>query len=212
LRSLVVLAGVVLALAATGGSAHADGDPASDILLGLDVFYPIDAHSSNAQQAALNAAVAAGKRAGVPLKVAIIATRYDLGSVPVLYDKPQQYASFLGQELFYVNKARLIVVMPNGYGVWRRRPLPAREQAAVTSLPPPGSANGDRLVAAANVAARRLLGLHGIHVAAAPGAPGHGSSATSDRVKIAVAALLIAALGVAAAFLVRLRRGRAGAA
>ena len=120
----------------------------------------------------------------------------------VLYREPQRYAKFLATELFYVNDARVLVVMPNGYGLWRRGgKLDPREVNALHALAPPGSADGDTLATSAFAAARPLLALHGIHVAT----PKSTSSRTSDRLEIAGGALAIIAAGLV---VVALRRRR----
>jgi hypothetical protein len=184
--------------------ARADADPASDWLIQQDAFYPYTTKVSTSQKQALNAALASGRKAGVPIKVALIAGPNDLGAVSILFKRPpQQYAKFLGTELSYVNKARVLVVMPSGFGLWWHKPLPAREIAAIRALPPPASADGDAMAAAANTAVRRLLALHGINVAPPPAAH---SSANADRLKIAGGALLLVAIGLGTSLLLRRRR------
>src|SRR4051812_45287316 len=97
-------------LAATAGTARADGDPPSDVLPFQDVYFPFQAPPPAAKQRLLDA-VAASNRANRPLKVAVIASAQDLGSIPSLFGRPQLYARFLGLELpFY--PARLLIVMP----------------------------------------------------------------------------------------------------
>ena len=46
----------------------------------------------------------------------MIGTRYDLGTAFSLYNKPQRTPQFLGLELSFQYRDRLLVVMPNGYG------------------------------------------------------------------------------------------------
>ena len=55
--------------------------------------------------------------AGLPIKVAVIGNKTDLGAVPQLWGKPQTYARFLGAELRFVYKDTLLVVMPQGFGI-----------------------------------------------------------------------------------------------
>jgi hypothetical protein len=212
LRRLVVLLALV-AFGAAARSARADGDPASDYLISRRYFVSFVHKPSPAAEARLRAAVDAAARGGVPIRVALIAAPYDLGSVGVLYKQPQRYAKFLGQELSYLYRGRLLVVMPNGYGLWRKRPLPRRELAAVAAVPPPNAAGGTKLALAADRVTRKLLQLHGIRVAAAPAAraaqPAQANE-TSDRVTIAAAALVVAGLVVAVS-LVRHRLRRTGA-
>jgi hypothetical protein len=165
--------------------AHADGDPASDYLLSQSTFLPFDAKIPKAQAEQLNAIVADAKARGFTIRVALIAKPFDLGAVPSLFRKPKTYARFLGQELFFIYKARLLVVMPNGYGVSRGgKALPTGQQV-VDRLPTPG-AGGPALAAAATRAVRRLAAQSGVQVAIPK--PSSGSSATNDRVVIAAIA------------------------
>ena len=113
----VLLALAVLFVAAP--AARADGDPASDYLLSQPTFLPPDAGIPTAYQNQLNQIVADAKANHYEIRVALIATPYDLGSVSVLNNKPKQYARFLGQELAFIYRGRLLVVMPNGLGVSR---------------------------------------------------------------------------------------------
>jgi hypothetical protein len=207
-RAALVAAGVLAALV-IASSALADADPASDYLLQSDVFYPFGTSVSQTQKAQLEAAVESARRAGLRAKVAIIAQKSDLGGVSVLYGKPQQYAKFLGTEMFYVNSGRVLVVMPNGYGLWRKGgTVPPKELAAVHALPRPGT-DGDKLAAGANTAVRRILALHGVTPSAAAS---DGSSTTRDRIVIAGSALGLVVVGLAVYALLQLRRRRAGAA
>ena len=135
---------------------------------------------------------------GFPIRVAVIATAYDLGAVPILYKKPVEYAHFLGQELFYWYKHELLVVMPNGFGVYDHGTATAADRKLVASLPPPATTGGNALVAAAMrgveaLAARRAIDLSSVKAA------GSGSSTGSDRIAIgiAVAVALVLAAGIA---------------
>jgi len=66
----LVLALAALAMVApTPPRAQADGDPASDVLLGENVFYPYSPAVSGALQKVLNAETQAATRSGFPLKV-----------------------------------------------------------------------------------------------------------------------------------------------
>ena len=49
----------------------------------------------------VNAETSAAKKAGLPIKVALIASPVDLGVVPELFDKPQSYADFLDKEISF---------------------------------------------------------------------------------------------------------------
>jgi hypothetical protein len=116
-RRALAIAVALLAAASAASLARADGDPASDILPTESVYFPIKPPSNDAQHA-LASAVGAVYANGNRLKVAVIATQDDLGAIPSLMNKPDEYAKFLGQELmgFYVGP--LLIVMPNGFGVY----------------------------------------------------------------------------------------------
>jgi hypothetical protein len=209
LRKLVASLAIV-ASGVAAGIARADGDPASDFLISQRLFTSFVHRPSPAAEARLQAAVDAAARGRLPIRVALIADPYDLGSVGVLYRQPQRYAKFLGQEISFLYKGRLLVVMPNGYGLWRQRPLPRRDLAAIAALPPPSTTDGTRLALAADRATRALLKLHDVPVAAAEPPSTPASTTASDRVKIAGAALLAAAVVVAVSVARHLLRRNGG--
>jgi hypothetical protein len=184
--------------------ARSDGDPASDYLLGQNLFLPFDAKIPAAQSRQLAQLVSNAGRAGFRIRVAIISTRYDLGSVTALYLKPQKYAEFLGTELTFVYRKPLLVVMPNGYGYSKGgKPLP---RTALAGLPAPGQ-NGPKLVSGAITAVQRLAAASGIKVSAPPALDGNATN--SDRIKIAAIILTVGALAGAWMLIRGLRRGRA---
>jgi hypothetical protein len=96
--------------------AGADGDPASDVLATQSLFLPQDAGIPVAQQGQLSGLLTETARAGYPIRVAVIASSADLGSVTELWRQPQAYAQFLAQELGLVYRGPLLVVMPEGFG------------------------------------------------------------------------------------------------
>jgi hypothetical protein len=165
-------AGVVISVAmALPANAPADGDPASDVLLFQDIFLPY-ATPSPEVSAQLGGAVAAAKKAGLPLKVAVVQSPADLGSVGALFNQPQRYATFLSQELSLQDR-RVLIVMPGGYGIGasggtrivnrngtteivRVRVKLTRELAALKRLPPPTSPDADALTKAATEAVRAV--------------------------------------------------------
>ena len=174
--------------------ALADGDPASDTLLGENVFYPYSPPVSASVQKTLNDETAAAKAAGFPIKVALIATPIDLGVIPTLYNKPQEYADFLDQEISFQGKQLLLVVMPAGYGT---RSLPAAAEKEAAALHPPAGKTSTDLAEAAIVAVDKLAaaaghplkGVQGV----ASGSSGGGSSSTPIVIGLAAAAILVAA-------------------
>jgi hypothetical protein len=115
-----VAAWLCAAMAATLAApavALADGDPASDVLASQALYVPSDGGFSAPQTAPLSGLLAEAQRAGVPIRVALIATQADLGSVGELWRQPQNYATFLGQELGQVYRGKLVVAMPAGFGI-----------------------------------------------------------------------------------------------
>lgn len=128
-----------VAIAATlwpAAAAHADGDPASDVLVSQDVFLASDAGASAGQIARLEAAVRAGGRNGYGVRVAVIASPADLGSIPELWRHPQSYAQFLGEELSLAYRGRVLVVMPAGLGLYPPAAVTRAEQAVLARPPP----------------------------------------------------------------------------
>ncbi len=144
-RGRGILCLVVCALAAglVTSSARADGDPASDYLIGQQVFLGYDAKIPPPLERKLVAAVASANKNGFPIKVAVISSRYDMGSVPELFGKPQAYARFLDAEDSkcwwggscgsgrFKTTTRLLVVMPTGLGFaqWKHSPKAGYERS-----------------------------------------------------------------------------------
>ena len=177
-----LLAAVLAAGCIAVPAARADGDPASDYLLSQDTFLPFDANISKEQAAQLNTVVADAKKQGFTIKVAVIAKPFDLGAVPSLYGKPKTYARFLGQELFFLYKGRLLIVMPNGYGASHGgKPLPSAQRVLDGMAAP--QEGGAALTAAAARAVQRLAAQNGVRVEIPPVAS--GTSQTNDRIIIA---------------------------
>ena len=193
-----LLALVLALLALPAGAALADGDPASDYLIGGPVFVTFAADLSSAPAKTLAALLGDSKRKGFPLKVAVIYRPADLGSVPSLFGKPQQYARFLGQEDYYFFKDELLVVMPQGYGLYRHGGVPPADRAALGALPPPGRGSPDALVDAASHAVRTLAARRGLELSSAS-----SSSRWRDRAVIAAGVLALLALGIGVRAVVR---------
>lgn len=152
-RGLAVASTIVVA-AAFASLANADGDPASDILPTDSIYFPVAAPSPDAQ-GALTSAVNAVYSGGDRVKVAVISSADDLGAIPSLMNKPDDYAKFLGQELmgFYVGP--LLIVMPNGWGVYDGGRSVSAENTVLAGLSPNGS-SVDNLVRSAATAVQRL--------------------------------------------------------
>jgi len=52
-----------------------------------------------------------------------------LGAIPSLFNKPNQYARFLGFELSAGFIGPLLIVMPSGFGIWDGRAFDRRGAA-----------------------------------------------------------------------------------
>ena len=201
MRAAAALALVAAALTfAMAPSARADGDPASDYLITQKVFFPYDLKVPPAQQQQLVALVDEANRAGFTLRVALISSSYDLGSITSLWQKPQTYARFLGAELKYVYKNRLLVVMPNGFGFNRPGRSAAPEYAVLAKIPVKPGQTG--LVDSSLAAVQALAKASGVTLSGTTSA--RPSSRNHDRLIIVIAAL--AALAVAVVLRLVLRR------
>jgi hypothetical protein len=199
-----MLALATLAIMLAPGSALADGDPASDVLIGENVYYPYSPAVSTSLQKRLNGETAAAARAHFPIKVALIPTPADLGAIPTLFDKPQQYAHFLDQEISFLNiKPLLLVVMPDGYGAQH---LGSAATKAVTALNKPVSAQSNDLAQAAIAAVPKLAAAAGHRIPKVSGA------ATPRDSNPALSAAILAAAASASATIVLLIRSRRASA
>jgi hypothetical protein len=132
-----VAAGLAAAAAAAVigvAPARADGDPASDVLLVDNVFLTYSVNVSPPAKSALAQSVARLNSRGFRIKVAVIADPADLGAIPSLFGKPQIYAKFLGTEISFQYTNRLLVVMPNGFGFWRKGKSIVRDKKILTGV------------------------------------------------------------------------------
>ncbi len=191
--AVLILTGAMIASAAAWPtSAAADGDPASDVLVSQPIFLPQDSGATADQQAQLGAIESAAQKSGYPIRVALIATPSDLGSIGALWRQPQNYAQFLGQELSLVYKGTLLVVMPNGFGVYHVGQQPGAGRSALAGTQPPGSR---QLVGATLTAIERLAAASGHTLPAAGSAavPGSASDDTSSWLALAIGAAVIVA-------------------
>jgi hypothetical protein len=187
------LAAVSLAACAWfAASARADGDPASDVLATQSLFMPQDASVRPALQEQLQGLLEEARRAGVPIRVAVVASPADLGSVTALWRQPKTYSRFLGQELSLVYRGLLLVVMPNGYGVFHQAEVTPAQQGALAGIGAPGSRPG----AAALEAVQRLAASSG-HPLPVPSATSPSGATPSDAIPWIVFAIGAVLIGVA---------------
>jgi cytochrome oxidase Cu insertion factor (SCO1/SenC/PrrC family)/thiol-disulfide isomerase/thioredoxin len=177
----ILLASVIGTVGAV--QARADGDPGSDVLVYQPLFVAADAGAPVPLQVQLTTMLRSTASDGVPIRVAIISHRADLGAVTALWRKPQTYARFLGIELSLSYKGRLLVVMPNGFGVnWPGHPTIAAARALASIAITPGGAG---LIHAAETATTRLAAAAGVTLTTSgasgrrPGSPvGHHDRGT----------------------------------
>ena len=149
---------LLVALLALGSaqSAHANGDPASDILIPPEIrVYMTNGARDSSLELKVQATAQAVTDAGRPIKVAIIGNKTDLGAIPQLWGKPQVYAKFLGAELRFVYNATLLIVMPQGLGINGPYPL-QRAIVAFAGIDPRKDPSPEGLAATADRALRAL--------------------------------------------------------
>jgi hypothetical protein len=198
----LVLTSTLLALAAP--AARADGDPASDYLIEQNVFLPYGVKIPAPDQQKLVTTIQEATREGFPIRVAVIWSDRDLGSVTALWRKPQRYARYLGAEITYFYKSRLLVVMPNGFGFNHPKHGTASETALLAKIPISPTPAG--LVQAATTAVYRLAAANGVHIAAPrrSAAPAHHAW----RTPIMIGAAAVAVYLVCALLFLSIRRHR----
>jgi hypothetical protein len=200
-RVVVWLATLLVCLAASASEARADGDPASDVLAAQTVFLPQDGAIPAAQQAQLVQLVGSAGRSGFPLRVALIATRSDLGSVTALWRRPSSYARFLAQELSQVFHGTLLVAMPNGFGIAR---VGTGSVTVLAGVPAPGP--GPALGSAAIQAVRRLAVAAGHRLPAPRDATSGRPSAHSATGVVAWLVFAVGAILIGVAWTISLRQ------
>jgi hypothetical protein len=193
--SCVAAVAVLSALAALAlcSQAFADADPASDVLLAADVFYPYSPPVPARLQSLMNGETAAAHRAHFAVKVAIIAAPTDLGAIPELFGRPRQYAAFLDQEISFGSKVPLLVVMPDGYGT---AGVPSAAASAIAALGKPPAGGGSALAQAAIPAVRKLAAAAGHPLGSVSPGPAGGNGGVSVAVQVAL--VVVVCIGLAA--------------
>jgi hypothetical protein len=141
--------GLALVALVLAGTARADADPASDTLYTSRVFLPLSARVSPRLQRELAEVTLAAERAGRPVRVALIASRTDLGGVPMLFGRPTTYARFLAGELQFVYAGKVLIVMPQGAALGENARLVANADVIQAKVGP--GADGLALTAIALV-------------------------------------------------------------
>lgn len=98
------------------------------------LFLPQDAAIPVARQLQLGALLQAAAKSGSPIRVAVIASPTDLGSITALWRQPVEYAHFLGVELSLTYRGLLLVIMPNGLGLYDHGGSVSHYQAAIAGV------------------------------------------------------------------------------
>ena len=202
MRTRLVAIVAVLCLAAPA-AAFANGDPASDVLLQSKIYFPTQRVSVQAAND-LKQIVQTANVKGYTIRVALIKDESDLGTVPNLMNKPQQYSEFLGPEIRFAYKGDLLVVMPTGLGITTtdETPPPAN---SIEGMQVEAGGSPDGLAQTAGEAVTKLAAAAGHPLVAKKS--GGGSGGTIAGI-IAAVALLLAGLGGA----LWVRRSQAAAA
>jgi hypothetical protein len=179
--ALVALAAALVAVPA----AQANGDPASDVLITQQVFIPFEAPISTSAKDELIKTVAAANERGYKIRVAVIAFTGDLGTAVSLWRHPQSYSKFLGSELAFVYRNRLLISMPSGFGFYHGRKPVLKEKAVLAKIPPGKTPTA--LTESTTEAVRALAAADGIVLPKIS----TGSRAWRDRAIIAGVGLLV---------------------
>jgi hypothetical protein len=179
--AVVVAAAICLCIPAL---ARANGDPASDYLLTQKAYLPFTTKLDQSAAKRLNTLLVNAAKEGFPIRVAVILSPADLGTAFALFGKPQKYAQFLGLELAFVYRDRLLVVMPSGYGYAVKGDPRPQAGVVLKKLSAPGR-DPTKEVEGAIAAVQQLAAASG-HKLVAP--KNSTDSAARDRLVIAAAA------------------------
>jgi hypothetical protein len=122
-----LLAALALAATIVAGSSQAlaNGDPASHILPSKEVFVPFDPSLCSLDGRRLDSLTETSAQSGYPIKVAVVPTAEDLGTLYRLFGRPAEYARVLSRELppgLFEREGRrppyrLLVLMPGAAGL-----------------------------------------------------------------------------------------------
>jgi hypothetical protein len=152
-------------LLASPAAARADGDPASDVLLGQDLFVPYAPAITPRLSDALTGLLERTRSSGYPMKVALIESEGDLGANADLFGRPLDYANLLADELRTLRHGQagseelhLLVVMPTGFS---GSGLGERVDEALEPVRIEAAAQSDGLARAAIEAVARLASVNG---------------------------------------------------
>lgn len=188
MRALSAFAAVLVVALTTAVVARAHGGPATDALEKDWVFVPFSAPPPPHEVDRLRTVVDDARAARYPIKVAVIGAPSDLGLDFRLWLKPQAYARDLALELQFVYNGPLLIVMPNGYGLFHINKATPEARALHSLRVGQGATGLTRSAVDAVAALARAAG----HPVAVPPVKG-SSSGLSDRFVIVVVASVLAA-------------------
>jgi hypothetical protein len=206
-RAALLAACAVCAFGSIVAPALGDADPPSDYLVLQDAYYPYNPKVSAGLQANLDELTARSRKAGFPIKVAIIGSPSDLGAVPQFWGHPDRYVKFLHTEIRN-GPARqpLLAVMPVGYGGVDMGP---KGDKVLASLPRP-VAGADGEASAAISAVKELAAANGVQLDTAALPKTRKGRQSGGSLLIFLAPLAVLALGAGVFAVVSRRRRRAG--
>jgi hypothetical protein len=197
LRVRTLVLGLALLAAGAPATALADGDPASDVLITDTLYLPYQPPSV-ATVSKLRRVIDATRKSGQPVRVAVIQSPQDLGSVANLYGHPREYARLLSQELGNPvepgasgHREELIVVMPAGFGT---SGVPPAVDRKLRNVELPAGADPDALAAAAGYGVQELAAATGHPVPATfakPKPKSGGGGLTALLVVLALVVLVV---------------------
>jgi hypothetical protein len=198
MRRLLTTVAVLASLAAAP-AARANGDPAADVLLTQDAFFPYRPEVPKPVQAGLLDTLELARKEGFPLKVAIVASQDDLGAIPQFFGSPQPYADHLQTEIAFDKPRPLLVVMPTGFGV---AAVSGKPLEVLEDVDTPDEESGDSLGRTAIEATRALAEAQGKPLPAPDLPPAEDEGGTSPIVYF-VPIILLALGGALAALRAR---------
>lgn len=178
-------------------AARADGDPASDVLLIQDAYLPYFPAPAKPLAQTLTRLLAQVRKAGYPMKLALIQSAGDLGAYPEMLGKPAPYAKLLASEIvFKVKRPHLLVVMPDGSA---GRNLGPGAEGLLAKIAIDKSAQSDGLVRAALEAVARIATANG-HPTQTPEVKTtekRSGGGSSSNIALYIVAGIIVLLGIA---------------
>ena len=207
-RWLLLVTATVAAILACAESAYADGDPASDVLLSQRVFIVVPSTTAPPYLRELNALTAEAARRHIPIRIAVIEQSSDLGAVPMLFGRAQQYATFLAREIMLIYRGTVLVVMagkPGGIGLYGPAATP-QARAAAAKLAVPAAGTPDELARIASTATREVAAANGVQLTTPQAPTDTASSSGTSWVVYGGAGLAAIAIGGAVLLVLRRRR------